>query len=111
MSLLRVGTLSVLAFSLSFAFGCTKDDPAGQPGQTGGSGAASGEAPDYNKLPLGLDPIQRKGIDLTSDNPIDHDLVVLGKHLYFDTRLSKDGTISCATCHNPEKGWTDQLPV
>ena len=24
-------------------------------------------------------------------------------------RISKDGTVSCATCHNPEKGWTDNL--
>jgi cytochrome c peroxidase len=27
--------------------------------------------------------------------------ILLGKQLYFDTRLSKDNTISCATCHNP----------
>jgi cytochrome c peroxidase len=37
--------------------------------------------------------------------------VELGKQLYFDKRLSKDGSVSCATCHDPAKGWTDQAPV
>jgi cytochrome c peroxidase len=33
--------------------------------------------------------------------------VELGKLLYFDTRLSKDNTISCATCHDPTKTWAE----
>lgn len=33
----------------------------------------------------------------------------LGKMLYFDPRLSGNGTISCATCHNPMLGWSDGL--
>jgi len=33
--------------------------------------------------------------------------VELGKLLYFDARLSKSGQVSCATCHNPQKGWSD----
>jgi cytochrome c peroxidase len=32
----------------------------------------------------------------------------LGKQLYFDPILSSNGTISCATCHDPRKGYTDQ---
>lgn len=39
------------------------------------------------------------------------DRAELGKLLFFDTRLSPDKTISCATCHDPRKGWTDQVPV
>lgn len=35
----------------------------------------------------------------------------LGHHLFFDTRLSADGTVSCATCHQPEHHFTDQRPV
>ncbi len=31
----------------------------------------------------------------------------LGKQLYFDGRLSKNGAISCAFCHNPGTGWAD----
>lgn len=35
----------------------------------------------------------------------------LGRYLFFDPILSKDGTVSCATCHQPEKGFTDGLPT
>jgi cytochrome c peroxidase len=44
---------------------------------------------------------------IPSANPMTKAKVELGKQLYFDPRVSKDGTVSCATCHNPEKGWTD----
>ncbi|MDV2503186.1 MAG: cytochrome c peroxidase [bacterium] len=37
--------------------------------------------------------------------------VELGRYLFFDTRISGDGSISCATCHDPSKGWTDGLPL
>jgi len=35
----------------------------------------------------------------------------LGHHLFFDTRLSADGSVACATCHQPEHHFTDQRPV
>ena len=37
--------------------------------------------------------------------------VELGRLLFFDGRLSGDGTVSCASCHDPAKGWTDGLPL
>ena len=37
-------------------------------------------------------------------------LVELGKVLFFDTRVSGSGTISCATCHQPELSWADGKP-
>ena len=43
-----------------------------------------------------------------SNNKVTPQRVELGKFLYFDTRLSVDDTVSCATCHNPEMGWSDQ---
>ncbi len=36
--------------------------------------------------------------------------VELGKQLYFDTNLSKNGTQACATCHDPEHGFADARP-
>ncbi|PMY41452.1 cytochrome-c peroxidase [Pseudomonas sp. GW456-L14] len=36
--------------------------------------------------------------------------IQLGKTLFFDKRLSADGSISCASCHNPERGFIDGLP-
>jgi cytochrome c peroxidase len=35
--------------------------------------------------------------------------VSLGKMLFFDPRLSRDGTMACASCHNPSLGWADGL--
>lgn len=41
---------------------------------------------------------------------IDRKKALLGSKLFFDTRLSRDGTVSCATCHNLELGGVDRLP-
>jgi cytochrome c peroxidase len=37
--------------------------------------------------------------------------IELGKMLYFDKRLSSDGTISCATCHDPKMAWAESRPT
>jgi cytochrome c peroxidase len=37
--------------------------------------------------------------------------VRLGRWLFYDTRLSGDGTLSCATCHRPEYAFSEQRPV
>ncbi len=37
--------------------------------------------------------------------------VELGRKLFFDKRLSLDGTVSCSSCHDPKKGWSDGLPL
>jgi cytochrome c peroxidase len=34
----------------------------------------------------------------------------LGRYLFFDPILSKDGSISCASCHHPDQGFSDELP-
>ncbi len=38
-------------------------------------------------------------------------LIELGNYLFFDQRLSGDGSISCATCHDPNHGWADGSPL
>ena len=45
------------------------------------------------------------------ENPTTPEKVRLGKMLFFDRRLSGDGTMSCATCHDPENGFADALPI
>ncbi|HSD10966.1 MAG TPA: cytochrome-c peroxidase, partial [Candidatus Binatia bacterium] len=45
--------------------------------------------------------------EIPADNPVTAAKVDLGKKLYFDSRLSKDDTISCATCHDPRAGFAD----
>ena len=42
---------------------------------------------------------------------LNHNKVQLGKKLFHDPQLSKDGTISCATCHDLDRGGVDRLPV
>lgn len=39
------------------------------------------------------------------------ELAELGKMLFFDERLSGDGAISCAKCHDPKKGWGDGMAL
>jgi cytochrome c peroxidase len=55
-------------------------------------------------LPLGLSAgqAQMKGL---KENPLTRAKIELGRQLYFDTRLSSDNTISCASCHHPDEGW------
>jgi len=50
-------------------------------------------------------------VTVPAENPQSSLKILLGKQLYFDTRLSKDNTISCATCHDPAKGWSDAGPT
>jgi len=59
-------------------------------------------------LPLGL---QAGATYIPDNNPLTVEKIALGKLLYFDPRLSKDKTISCASCHNPYHGFTDPSPT
>lgn len=43
------------------------------------------------------------------DNPLTEEKIAFGKKLFFDKRLSAGNRISCATCHQPEKAFTDGL--
>jgi cytochrome c peroxidase len=45
------------------------------------------------------------------DNPQTPDKVALGEKLFFDGRLSADGTVACASCHDPEHAFTDGRPT
>lgn len=48
---------------------------------------------------------------IPADNAPTPARIELGRKLYFDRRLSRDGTVSCATCHDVSRGFTDQRPV
>ncbi len=54
--------------------------------------------------------LRPENVPAPKDNQITPERITLGKFLYFDTRLSRDNTVSCATCHNPELGWSDGQP-
>ena len=44
-------------------------------------------------------------IPFPPDNPYTAEKAALGKMLFFDTRLSRDNNLNCASCHNPSFGW------
>ena len=66
---------------------------------------ASAADKDVPKVPLGLKPVP-----VPEDNPLTVEKIELGKQLYFDPRLSCDDTVSCASCHDPKKGWSNGTP-
>lgn len=69
-------------------------------------GSVAAAAEEYEiKIPLGL-----SSVVVPEDNSMTAEKVELGRILYFDKRLSKDDSVSCASCHDPRKGFTDQLP-
>lgn len=51
------------------------------------------------------------GSQVPADNPITIEKVELGKQLYYDPRLSKDGTVSCNSCHDLAAAGADKGPV
>jgi len=60
------------------------------------------KAGDIPAPPKGLGAIR-----FPADNPPSAAKIALGKQLYFDPRLSRDNTVSCASCHDPNKGWSN----
>ncbi len=52
--------------------------------------------------PLGLPPVP-----IPAENPQTPDKIALGKRLFEDPRFSSTGSVSCATCHDPAKAFTD----
>jgi cytochrome c peroxidase len=48
---------------------------------------------------------------IPADNPQTPEKISLGQRLFFDRRLSADGTVSCSTCHDPALAFTDRKPT
>jgi cytochrome c peroxidase len=44
-------------------------------------------------------------------NPLTRDKIETGRKLFFDKRLSRDGTLSCASCHDPRRAFSDGRSV
>lgn len=71
------------------------------------AGLAGQESKDRD-LPAFLGPL--RPVKAPAENPQTDAKVELGRMLFWDPRLSGNGMISCATCHNPALGWADGLP-
>lgn len=90
MAAASIATLGVLGATLLVAAG-TED-----------SGEPKGKPAELAAVPLGRSPLP-----IPASNPQTAEKVELGRRLYFDMRLSGDGTLSCASCHSPTLGWAD----
>jgi len=85
-----------LILLLSFA-ACKENKEAPTPGESG---------------PYTLDyPFYFGEPEIPTDNALTHEGVRLGRALFYEEKLSKDNSISCASCHKQELAFTDGLPV
>jgi cytochrome c peroxidase len=101
----------------SLAAGCRERTEQGEPGAPTRADAAVAppssapkdepavelpEPPALEEAPRGLPPIASP-----AHNPTTPEKVELGRLMFFDPRLSASGKTSCASCHQPERGWAD----
>jgi cytochrome c peroxidase len=50
-------------------------------------------------------------LPIPEDNLLTPEKVELGKWLFFDPRLSGDGSLACVSCHRPDRAWTTNTPL
>jgi len=95
MERLRVLALHTVLIATALCVGC----------RTSGNERPIGAVVDI-KAPLGLPPVP-----IPADNPPTAETIALGRRLFYDARLSKDNSVSCASCHNPSLAFTDGRAV
>lgn len=100
----------IAAWTLGLLAGCDSNDPkdASSNDESVSSAAVS--------KPSEVQPIAFTEVDVSPalpsmkipvDNPQSPEKIALGRKLFFDTALSVDHSMSCATCHDPELGWSN----
>jgi len=56
-------------------------------------------------------PVDATRAAVPAGNPQTPEKIALGQKLFFDGRLSVDGTVACSTCHDPARVFTERRPV
>ena len=105
-------TRALTALALA-SFGCAKKVETPTPSSPAASPAAAVSPLDEANP---LRPIPKPPLGITAKleelpNAPTPEKVRLGRALFFDARLSVDGTISCATCHRPENAFSEPTPA
>jgi cytochrome c peroxidase len=56
-------------------------------------------------------PVDATHAAIPPDNPQTPEKIALGQRLFFDGRLSADGSVACSTCHDPARAFSDGKPA
>ena len=72
---------------------------------------AQAQTNEYELAAMKAQYLRPKAVPFPKNNPFSAAKLDLGRQLFFDTRLSGSGTMSCASCHNPSLAWGDGKPV
>ncbi|MDB5313131.1 MAG: cytochrome peroxidase [Gemmataceae bacterium] len=100
--------------------GCREKPSVKEAAPAGTAGHALGKAPPIPEAGPLANPrsLQQTGLPVElsqtvtpPDNPQTPEKIALGQKLFFDGRLSADGTVACATCHDPARAFTDGRPT
>lgn len=109
--------LTPLAVAAMLAWLASCAGPSTQPGVANVPTAAVNTQPGISFTPAELDiiytlsplpPVPSDPTNAVADRPA---AAQLGQYLFFDARLSGNGRVSCATCHDPARNWTDGQSV
>ena len=99
-SRLFLTTFCLPLFAITLFIGCRGSNTNGP--------SADAFTPEIQPLPAQLATYE--AMSIPQDNPLTPEKVALGRQLFFDERLSIDGSKSCYSCHVCEHGLTDGLP-
>lgn len=93
MKIMKFNIVYVLLMALMF-FSCKKEESKNQ----------AYYFPTYVKLDI---PVGFPEMVIPEDNPFTEEGIELGRHLFYEKRLSGDNTLSCGSCHKPNAGYSD----
>ena len=95
--LYKIGVVGLFV-STSFLASCKQDAPVG----TGTTPTTTITSPIPKTPPQIIVPSDNKPLNLEAE-------IELGRHLFYDKQMSVDGSTSCASCHQADKGFSDLL--
>jgi cytochrome c peroxidase len=102
--------VSLIALGVLFGTGCKEAAPSDPP-----TNNQPPDNPDNTNgdvtYKLGIVPTELPAMNVPETNPTTAAKIELGRHLFYDKRMSTTRQISCGTCHTPSKGFADNTAV
>ncbi len=99
----------IVAGIATLVFGCERSAKSGGPKEPPNPEADPLAQP-KSLQQVGV-PVELTREAIPADNPQTPEKISLGQRLFFERRLSVDGTVSCSTCHDPQLAFTDRKPL